>query len=105
MSSRVCQVRDIFGRLVFFELYSPVNIAGWKIQHFGWYLPGKMGIFYGELLVERRVRAYPGTPNNHLVGYQLDDGSPILRNFLNGFHITISIHFNMFFFCVPGCDI
>ena len=32
------------------------NIAGWKMDHhFGWYLPGKMGMFMGELLVSGRV--------------------------------------------------
>ena len=32
------------------------QFAGWKIHHFGWYLPGKMGIFMGELLVFREGR-------------------------------------------------
>ena len=31
------------------------NIAGWKIHHFDGYLPGKMVIFMGELLVSGRV--------------------------------------------------
>ena len=49
-----------------FNTPGSTNIAGWKIQHFGRDFPGIMRIFYGDLLVYRRVSYQSGFNILHL---------------------------------------